>query len=210
MLVESGLTFREIVMHDPLPIGMIQQEVVNFLSGREDAAIYGAMAVNAYIDERRMTEDVDVVSTRAKALAEELRQHLNQKFHIAVRVRTVRDGIGFRLYQLVKPNNRHLVDLRPVETLPPVQRVEGVLVVTPVEVIVGKLFSCIGRKGKPKSFTDRRDLAHMLLKFPELKTELGLVQQRLQDQAADEQILSFWRELVAEDIFPEDDEDEFL
>ena len=63
MRVDTGLTFREIVMNDPLPKGTIQQSVVNFLAGREDAAIFGVMAVNAYIDERRMTEDVDIVST---------------------------------------------------------------------------------------------------------------------------------------------------
>ncbi len=66
MLINDGLTFREIVMKDPLPKGVIQQSVIDFLKCRQDAAIYGAMAVNAYIDERRMTEDVDIVSPRAK------------------------------------------------------------------------------------------------------------------------------------------------
>src|SRR3990172_12885398 len=73
----------------------------------------------------------------------ELRVHLNERFHIAVRLRKVRDEIGFRLYQLAKPKNRHLVDVRPVESLPPAQRIGGVLVVTPTEVIVGKVISCI-------------------------------------------------------------------
>jgi len=66
MLVDGGLTFREILMKDPLPKGTIQQAVIDFLKGREDAAIFGAMAVNAYIDERRMTEDVDIVSPRGR------------------------------------------------------------------------------------------------------------------------------------------------
>ena len=210
MRVDAGLTFREIIMNDPLPKGTIQQAVVDFLNGREDAAIFGAMAVNAYIDERRMTEDVDIVSTRAEELAEELRQHLNERFHIAVRLRTVRNEIGFRLYQVAKPKNRHLVDVRPVESLPPAQRIGGVLVVMPAEVIAGKVLSCVRRKGKPKSFTDRRDLAHMLLKFPEFKVGEGIVQQRLEAQGADEQVLAFWRELVAEEILPEEDDDEFL
>jgi len=163
MLVDTGLTFREIVMNDPLPKGTIQQAVIDFLSGRDDAAIFGAMAVNAYVDERRMTEDVDIVSPRAQELAEDLRQRLSDQFHIAVRVRTVRDGDGFRLYQLGKPTNRHLADVRPVLVLPATERIDGVLVVTPDEVVVGKVISCVRRKGKPKSFTDRRDLAHMLL-----------------------------------------------
>jgi hypothetical protein len=209
MLVDAGLTFREIVMNDPLPKGIIQQAVVDFLNGRDDAAIFGAMAVNAYIDERRMTEDVDIVSTHASELAESLQQHLNEQFHIAVRIRTVRDGVGFRLYQIAKPKNRHLVDVRLVEALPPNERIDGVLVVTPAEVIAGKVLSCVRRKGKPKSFTDRRDLAHMLLRFPEFKAEGGVVQQRLESQGADEQVLAFWRELVAEEILPEVEDDEF-
>jgi hypothetical protein len=209
MLVETGRTFREIIANDPLPKSAIQKEVVNFLKDRDNAAIFGAMAVNAYIDERRMTEGVDIVSIRAKQLAEELRQHLNKQFHIAVRLRQVQDEIGFRLYQLAKPKNRHLVDLRPVESLPPTQRIEGVLVVTPSEVIAGKAISYMRRKGKPKSFTDRRDLAHMLLKFPEFKTVDGPVQLRLESQGADEQTLLFWRELVAEEIVPEEEDDEF-
>ena len=209
MLVDTGLTFHEIIMNDPLPKGTIQQAVVDFINGREDAAIFGAMAVNAYIDERRMTEDVDIVSDRAKELAEELRRHLSDTFHIAVLIRKVRGEIGFRLYQLAKPKNRHLVDVRPVASLPPVQRIEGVLVVTPAELIAGKVISCVRRKGKPKSFTDRRDLAHMLLRFPELKAEKGIVQQRLEAEGADEQTLAFWRELVAEEILPEEDEEEF-
>ena len=207
MLVDTGLTFHEIIMNDPLPKGTIQQAVVDFLKGRDDAAIFGAMAVNAYIDERRMTEYVDIVSNRAKELAEELRGHLNQQFHIAVRIRKVGDEIGFRLYQLAKPKNRHLVDVRPVESLPPAQRIEGVLVVTPAEVVAGKVISCVRRKGKPKSFTDRRDLAHMLLRFPELKVEDGVVRQRLEAHGADEKVLAFWCELVAEEILPEEDDD---
>ncbi len=209
MQVDSGLTFREIVMNEPLPKGVIQQAVIDFLSGREDAAVFGAMAVNVYVDERRMTEDIDVVSPRAKEFAEELRRHLNEKFHIAVRVRSVRDEIGFRLYQLAKPKNRHLVDVRPTETLPSVERIDGVLIVTPPEVIAGKVLSCVRRKGKPKSFTDRRDLAHMLLKFPEYKVAQGEIEQRLRARGADEEVLTFWRQLVAEEIVAEEEDDEF-
>jgi hypothetical protein len=209
MLVDAGLTFREIVMNDPLPKGTIQQAVFDFLHGRDDAAIFGAMAVNAYIDERRMTEHVDIVSTHGEEFAEELCEHLSKQFHIAVRVRVVRDGVGFRLYQLAKPQNRHLVGVRPVETLPPAERIDGILVVTPAEVIAGKVLSCVRRKGKPKSFTDRRDLAHMMLRFPELKAERGAVRQRLDANGADDETRAFWSELVAEEIRPEDEDDEF-
>lgn len=210
MLVDAGLTFREIVMNDPLPKGVLQQAIFDFLQGRDDAAVFGAMAVNAYVDERRMTEDVDVVTTNASELCASLQQRLNSQFHIAVRVRDVREGIGFRIYQLAKPKNRHLVDVRPVDELPPTQRIDGILVVTPVEVVAGKVLSCVRRRGKPKSFTDRRDLAQMLLKFPELKVFEGAVKQRLETYEADDEVLAFWREVVNEEIVPEEDDDEFM
>jgi hypothetical protein len=82
-------------------------------------------------------------------------------------------------------------------------------VVIPAEVIAGKVISYMRRTGKPKSFTDRRDLAHMLLRFPELKSEQGAVAQRLEAQGADDETLNFWRQLVAEAILPEEEDDEF-
>ena len=104
-----------------------------------------------------MTQDVDIASPRAAELAEQLREHLATRFHIAVRVREVAQGRGFRVYQIQKPENRHLVDLRPVAALPPAQRIEGVLVVTPEELIANKLVAFYRRQGTPKSGTDWRD-----------------------------------------------------
>jgi hypothetical protein len=49
----------------------------------------------------------------------------------------------------------------------------------------------------------------MLLKFPDLKVEQGLVQQRLLTYNASEESLAFWRQLVAEEILPESEDDEF-
>src|SRR5260370_34746701 len=112
-----------------------------------------------------MTQDVDVASTHAAELAEELRAYLNERFHIAVRVRTVREGLGYRIYQVRKPENRHLVDVRPVETLPPAKRVKKILVVTPPELIAGKVAAWVRRRAKPKSGTDWRDVAVLLLTF---------------------------------------------
>jgi hypothetical protein len=102
-----------------------------------------------------------------------------------------------------------LIDVRPVEALPQVERIDGVLVVTPEELIAGKVMSCVSRKGQPKSFTDRRDLAHMLLRFPELKREHGEVRQRLEAHRANEEMLALWTELVATEIPPEEEDAEF-
>ena len=54
-----------------------------------------------------MTQNVDVASTRAAEIAEELRDLLNVRFHIAVCV-PVGEGRGYRVYQIQKPKNRHL------------------------------------------------------------------------------------------------------
>src|SRR5438093_9355254 len=100
MLAEGSLTFREFAMAEPLPLATIQAAVLEFLRHRTDAVLFGAQAVNAYVAEPRMTQDVDIASTRAPELAEELRAYLNERFRIAVRVREVLEGVGYRIYQV--------------------------------------------------------------------------------------------------------------
>ena len=127
------LTFREFVMQEPLLLSTIHAAVLEFLRGRDDVVVFGAQAVNAYVSEPRMTQNIDLLSNRAGALAEELRNYLNDRFRIAVRTREIGEGKGYRLYQIQKQGNRHLVDLRPVETLPLARRIEQVLVMAPAE-----------------------------------------------------------------------------
>ena len=209
VLGASVLTFQEFVMREPLPLATIQEAVLEFLRGRDDAVLFGAQAVNAYVEEPRMTQDIDILSDRAAPLAEELREHLSQRFHIAVRVREIGEGRGYRLYQAQKSGNRHLVDVRAVAVLPAVQRIEQVMVLSPVELIASKVISYHQRRGKPKSGTDWRDLAMLLLTFPELKRDLGPVRERLQALGVDSAVMSVWQELAAQEVLPEDDEDEF-
>src|SRR5438270_8319333 len=189
MFGDGSLTFREFVMREPLPLATIHDAVLEFLRGRDDAVLFGAQAVNAYVKEPRMTQDVDIASPRAAELAEELRTFLNKRFHIAVRVRNIRQGLGYRIYQVRKTENRHLVDLRPVEVLPPAQRVRKVLVVTPPELIANKVMSMVAREHKRKGIMDRADLAILLLTFPQLKVEEGPVAERLRAEGAPEQVL---------------------
>src|SRR3954468_2005554 len=85
MFGDGSLTLREFAMREPLPLARIQDAVLEFLRHRDDAALFGAQAVNAYVDEPRMTQDVDILSPRAAELAEELRSHIAATFHIAVR-----------------------------------------------------------------------------------------------------------------------------
>ena len=204
MLNAGVLTFREFAMHEPLPLATIQQAVLEFLQGRDDAVVFGAQAVNAYVAEARMTQDIDLLSDRATALAEELRDSLSQQFHIAVRVRRVAGGKGYRLFQVRKAGNRHLVDIRPVEALPAAKRIEGVLVIAPAALVAQKVMAYHHRRGQPKSGTDWRDLAMLLLKFPQLKRPRGPVLDCLQAAGADPAALAAWQELVAQDLRPED------
>lgn len=194
-------------MREPLPLATIQDAVLNFLRGLDHAALFGAQAVNAYVGEPRMTQDVDVLSTRARDFAEELKEHLGLQFHIAECVREVAGGKGFRLFQVQKKGNRHLVDIRAVQFLPPVERVDGVQVAAPAELIASKVIAFVSRKGRPKAFTDRRDVAVLLLRFPQLKTDEGDVYNRLVAAGAEEETHRAWRELVAEAIMPENEDE---
>ncbi len=54
--------------------------MLNFLRDREDAVVFGAQAVNAYVNDPRMTQKIDLISSRAAELAEELRNYLSGHF----------------------------------------------------------------------------------------------------------------------------------
>lgn len=202
------LTFQEFVMREPLPLATIQETILEFLRGRHDVAVFGAQAVNAYVDEPRMTQDIDLLSFRARELAEELLELLREKFHIAVRIRDVGEGKGFRLYQVQKPKNRHLADVRLVTALPEIRTIAGINILCPAELIASKVVSYHARRGRPKSGTDWRDLAVLLLKFPELKNENSAVTAILQRLGVSHDVLQVWRELVEQEIILElEDED---
>jgi hypothetical protein len=209
MLGADMLTFREFMMREPLPLSTVHLAVLEFLRGREDAVLFGAQAVNAYVSEPRMTQDIDLMAIHANTLAEELRKYLHERFQIAVHVREIGEGKGYRLYQVQQGGNRHLVDLRPVDNLPLARRIEQVLVMAPAELIASKVISYHQRRGKPKAGTDWRDLALLLLAFPDLKQPSSLVADCLKAAGANAQIMAIWQELVQMDIEPEDDDDEF-
>ena len=209
MFNAGSLTFQEFIMNESLPLAVIQEAVLEFLRGREDAVVFGAQAVNAYVSEPRMSQDIDLLSPRAGEFAEELRSFLSEKFHVAIRVREVADGRGFRLYQIQKSGNRHLVDIRLVASLPPARKISGVLVASPEELIALKVIAYHLRRGQPKSGTDWRDLAMLLLTFPELKQGEGAVSERLIAEGASEDVLQLWKELVKQEIQSTNEDDEF-
>ncbi len=209
MFNAGALTFREFSMGETLPLATIHTAVLEFLRDRNDVVLFGAQAVNAYVDEPRMTQDVDLLSDRAAEVAQELCDHLRAQFHIAIRVRQVASGQGYRLYQVRKTGNRHLVDVRSVASLPPAERIAQVLVIAPPELIASKVIAYHQRQGQPKSGTDWRDLAMLLLAFPDLKQGSGPVAERLLAAGAGPEVLALWHDLVAQTIRPADEDDEF-
>jgi hypothetical protein len=209
MLNAGVLTFKEFARREPLPLAIIHEAVLEFLRGRDDLVVFGATAVNAYVDEPRMTQDIDLMSTRANDLAEELREYLSERFHIAVRVQTVGGDKGYRLFQMQKTGNRHLVDVRPVESLPPFQMLEEIRVLAPAELIAHKVLSYHSRQGQPKGFSDMRDLAVLFLTFPEMKTDSGVVSSALKALRATEEEMNTWLKLVAQELAAPNDDDEF-
>lgn len=208
MLNAEVLTFQEFAVHEPLPLSKIQGAVLEFLQGRDDAVLFGAQAVNAYVSEPRATQDVDIISTRAREFAEELRGHLSELFHIAVRVREIKDK-GLRIYQVRKGGNRHLVDVRIETVFPDTEVIERIRVMSPVELIASKVTSYRSRFGQAKSWSDRRDLTVLLQRFPELKIREGEVENLLGSQGAEPDAIEFWHELVDQD-FAITDEDSDL
>jgi hypothetical protein len=96
-----------------------------------------------------------------------------------------------------------------VATLPPAERIADVLVIAPAELVASKVIAYHRRRGNPKSGTDWRDLAMLFLTFPELKRDPGPVGDCLRAAAADPAVLTVWKELVAQEIQPVDEEDEF-
>ena len=210
MSLNAGvLTFKEFAMREQLPLATIHDAVLEFLRGRDDAVVFGAQAVNAYVEEPRMSQDIDLVSTRATELAEELREYLSERFHIAVRVRVIGAGKGYRLFQIQKPRNRHLVDVRTAESLPHAERIEDVLVMSPPELIAHKVIAYHSRRGQTKAGTDWRDLAMLLLTFPELKKEDGQVSKALKLLEAKDDVMDTWRGLVKEKLIEPDEANEF-
>jgi Nucleotidyl transferase AbiEii toxin, Type IV TA system len=209
MLNAGTLTFKEFAMREKLPLATIHDAVLEFLRGRDDVVVFGAQAVNAYVSEPRMSQDIDLVSTRAVELAEELREYLSERFHIAVRVRVIGSAKGYRLFQIQKPRNRHLVDVRTAESLPHAERIEDVLVMSPPELIAHKVVAYHMRRGQPKAGTDWRDLAMLLLTFPELKKEEGAVSDALKSVGARDDVMQTWRDLVAQELIEPEDDGEF-
>jgi hypothetical protein len=79
----------------------------------------------------------------------------------------------------------------------------------PAELVASKVIAYHQRRGNPKSGTDWRDLAMLLLTFPDLKSDTGPVAALLQAAGADPEVMAAWKELVAQDIHAADEDEGF-
>jgi len=206
LLADAPLTLREFLTDEPVPLATIFREILSLLATREDYVVFGAHAVNAYCEPERMTADIDLLSTDAARLAEDVRAVISVRFRIAVRVREVVPG-RLRVYQLRKPKNRHLVDVRQVPQLPPFREIGRVRVVEPAELAAMKAIAIAARKGQEKGLSDRLDLHRLLRAFPDLRAENGPVPARLVALGADVAALAAWREVVGAPLEVDDDDD---
>jgi len=211
MFGDGPLTFWEFKTREPWPLATVQDAMLfEFLPGRKDVVLCGSQAVNAYVEQMRLTQDMDLVSTHAEKLTEEVKEFLHRRFHMELGIRTVRRGVGYRVDQIRKPKDRHLVDVRSAEALPPSQLVQEVLVLTPPELICRKVISMVDRTRRTKSFLDKADLFRLLLTFPYLKTAEGPVSECLRTVESSPQVMAAWNDLVSQEILPDDDESKFL
>jgi hypothetical protein len=204
MFGDGSLTFREFAMREPLPLATIHDAVLEFLRARTDAVLFGVHAINAYVDEPRMTQYVDIFSPRAAELAEELRAELAQRFQVDIRNRMIVPGFRYLLEQVRQPKNRGLVVLRRTDGLPDHQVVEDVLVAQPTDLICQRVVSMVDRPGTAREMMDLADIYRLLLTFPELKAREGQVARRLRESGAPDFVLDAWHDVAESEIVGED------
>jgi hypothetical protein len=181
----------------------IQRSLLTFLQKRSDVVIFGAYAINAYLNpnEMRMTADVNIQTLRGQLLVTQISEHLHQEFYIAPRSREVKPGQAWRIYHDLRSGNRHLVDIRQVEHLPNFEVINQIQVLSPLELIQAKIISAYARQHQPKGFSDLRDLYSLMLTFPELADQVNL-------PVEDAKIQDFWKNIKLRQMdFPEPDHD---
>jgi hypothetical protein len=114
-----------------------------------------------------------------------------------------------RISQIRAPKNRHLVDVRQVERLPPYRTVEGVQVIESAHLAAMKAISMTARGGQENGLSDRLDLHRLLRTVPDLRIDEGLVAERMRALGASEPALAAWRDVVARPLAADQDDDAY-
>lgn len=203
------LTAREYLMREPLPLHEIQEAILDFCRGRDDAILFGAQAVNLYVESPRMSQDVDLLSPEPEHVASALRDALAQRFHAAIRVRTVKPGRAYRLYQVRQSASRHLADVRLAQfALTDTVTEEGIRYVGMPLLLALKVLAYSKRRMAPKGATDLADIRRLLLARTDLRSATGPVADALKHIGASPGAFRCWEELVREPLVTDDETDE--
>jgi hypothetical protein len=196
-------------MREPVPLHRVQAAIFEFCRGRADVTVFGAQAVNLYVGEPRMTADVDLLSPDPATTARSLAGHLHATLRIAARVREVKPGRGYRVYQQRKDGRRHLADVR-IADMPLDDAVErdGVRYVSIPLAVAMKVCAYARRRLAPKGATDLADLRRLLLAHPELRDDAGPVSSALEHLTSDASVRSLWRDLASAPPVSDEDVDD--
>jgi Nucleotidyl transferase AbiEii toxin, Type IV TA system len=197
LIFDAPLTAQEYLMHERVPLGQIFQLIFDLLRKRPNAIVYGSQAINAYVSPPRMTEDIDIFTDDAPRLAEDICHAIHSTFHIAVRVRRAKNGVGLRIYQTSKANRRHLVDIRPIQNPPPTRIIGGVAFVEPSALAAMKVISAHDRGHRTEGMQDLVDLKKLLAQFPTLRAS-AIVEHHLRAFGASLAAHELWARLRAE------------
>ncbi|MBI3359214.1 MAG: hypothetical protein HY201_05665 [Nitrospirae bacterium] len=151
------MTMHEYLAKVPITRDQIQRKVLDFMHGRNDCALVGAWAVNLYVplEDERLTADIDLVATNQGVLAELIWAHLVSNFSADFKLMPYADMV--RIFFSLKP----VVDVVQVPTLPEVNRIEAIPVVTLEELIAMKRKAIADRGHTPKGLTDQADLMRL-------------------------------------------------
>jgi hypothetical protein len=203
------LTATEYSMREPVPLHRVHEVILGFCRGRDDVVVFGAQAVNLHTATPRMTQDVDLLCPHPAELARELARHLSATLRIAARVREVRRGVGFCVYQVRKSDRRPLADVRLLDfEMPAVVVRRGVRYTSAPLTLAMKILAYAKRRASPKGATDLADVRRLLLAHGELRAVDGLVADALRRLGAGEAALAAWRELAQAPIVSDEDADE--
>jgi hypothetical protein len=89
-------------LHEALPLFRVQEAIFEFCRERPDVVVFGAQAVNLYVGQARMSQDVGLLCAHPEEVAASLAQNLGQRFHIATRVRELRPGKAYRVSRFAR------------------------------------------------------------------------------------------------------------
>lgn len=203
------LTATEFLMSEPVPLHRVHDVIFEFCRGRSDIVVFGAQAVNVHVSHPRMSQDVDLLAADPSAVASALASVLRKELRIAARVREVRSGIAFRVYQSRKKGSRHLADVRLLDfVLEDPHEENGIRFTPPPLTVALKVLAFTRRRLAPKGATDLADIRRLLLEHSALRVPEGAVSDAIERLSGGEPAQRAWVQILAEPIISDEEADE--